>query len=265
MLESRGLETLGESLGAGVRGLVSELLLNLEQSVVLGNSLRSAGSTSLDLTGPQSNGQVGNVLRGGLTRSVGGHDTPVVGLGELNSLDRLGDGSDLVDLQQETVTGLLLNGSLDPLGVGHSQVITDDLNLVGLGEVGPSIPVVLVKGVFDRDDGVLLGETGVELSELRTREPLGLVRVLVLEVQVVLAVLVEFGRSNVESNGDLALVTSSLDGLHQELKGLLGTRDVGSETTLVTDVGGYDLKLLSAEFNMVTLIEYTYRQFRTSC
>ena len=57
-------------------------------------------------------------------------------------------------------------------------------------------------------------------------------------LQVVLAVLVELGRSNVEGDRDLALVTGRLDGLHQELEGLLGTRDVGGETTLVTDVGG---------------------------
>ena len=113
---------------------------------------------------------------------------------------------------------------------------------------------------LDGDDRVLLDEAVVKSGELLTGQPLGLVRVLVLEakspatrqppitssgtdgnlysLQVVLAVLVELGRSDVEGDRDLALVTGRLDGLHQELEGLLGTRDVGGETTLVTDVSG---------------------------
>jgi hypothetical protein len=58
---------------------------------------------------------------------VGNHDTPAVGLRELSSTDRLGDGTDLVDLEEETVAGLLLNGGLDTEGVGNGKVITDDL------------------------------------------------------------------------------------------------------------------------------------------
>ena len=118
---------------------------------------------------------------------------------------------------------------------------------------------------LDRDNGVLLDKRVVKLGELSTGQPLGLVRVLVLEavesrphqplslraafghpgrhsLQVVLAVLVELGRGDVEGDRDLALVTGRLDGLHQELERLLGTRDVGGETTLVTDVGGYKFR-----------------------
>lgn len=63
-------------------------------------------------------------------------------------LDRLGDGSDLVDLEQQSVTSRLLDGGLDPGGVGHGQVVTDDLDLRVLGEVRPGLPVVLVEGVL---------------------------------------------------------------------------------------------------------------------
>jgi hypothetical protein len=58
-----------------------------------------------------------------------------------------------------------------------------------------------------------------------------------LGVKIVLAVLVELGSSDVKTNLDLAGVTSLLDSLGQELKGLLGTGYVGGESTLVTDVG----------------------------
>lgn len=60
-----------------------------------------------------------------------------------------------------------------------------------------------------------------------------------LEVKVVLALLVELGRSNVKTDLDLAGVTSLLDGLGKELKRLLSTGDVRGETTLITNVGGY--------------------------
>ena len=78
----------------------TENSLNSEKLVVLGHSLGSTRSSSLDLTvcqpsiriqvsddlpGLETNGEIGNVDGLGLTGSVGGHDTPTVGLGELNT------------------------------------------------------------------------------------------------------------------------------------------------------------------------------------
>ena len=108
--------------------------------------------------------------------------------------------------------------------------------------MSPRLPVVLVEGVLDRDDGVLLDVAEVEVGELDTRDPLGRVRVGVLEVEVVLAVLVELGRGNVERDLDLALVAGLLDRLGEQLERLVGTRNVGCEATLVTDVNGYRTK-----------------------
>lgn len=42
-------------------------------------------------------------------------------------LDGLGHGADLVHFEQQTVAGLLVDGLLDPLRIGHCQVVTDDL------------------------------------------------------------------------------------------------------------------------------------------
>lgn len=42
-------------------------------------------------------------------------------------LDGLGDGANLVDFEQQTVAGLLVNSLLDPLGVGHCQVVSYNL------------------------------------------------------------------------------------------------------------------------------------------
>lgn len=151
-------------------------------------------------------------------------------------LDGLGDGTNLVDLEQETVASLLLNGSLDTDGVGDSQIITDDLDARLGGKVGPCLPVILVERILNGDNGVVLDVLEVDIGELGTSNPLGRIRVGVLEVQIVLAVLVELGGGDVESNLDLALVAGLFDSLRQEFQGLIGTGDVGSKSTLVTDV-----------------------------
>ena len=119
--------------------------------------------------------------------------------------------------------------------------------------MGPSLPIVLSEGVLDGTDVVLLAVRVVESGELLTSEPLGGVRVGVLrvsyelilgkaaylEVKVVLALLVELGGSDIETDLDLASVAGLLDGLGKELEGFLGTRNIGGETSLITNVGGW--------------------------
>ena len=46
-----------------------------------------------------------------------------IGLGELVGFDGLGDRADLVDLEKEAVAGFFVDCHLDPLGVGHRQVL----------------------------------------------------------------------------------------------------------------------------------------------
>lgn len=114
----------GAELLAGVDGVGAKLLLDTEDLVELGKTLRTAGSTGLDLARAETDGNVGdgNVL--GLTGAVGDHDTPAVGVGVLGGLDRLSERTDLVDLEEESVARLELNGLLDTEGVSDSQVVT---------------------------------------------------------------------------------------------------------------------------------------------
>ena len=62
-----------------------------------------------------------------LPRAVRHHDSPASSLRHLTSLDTLCHRPDLVDLQQQAVTGLLVNTILDTLGVCYQQVITEML------------------------------------------------------------------------------------------------------------------------------------------
>lgn len=221
-----------------VDSLVTELLLNAEDLVELGKTLRSGGSTGLDLTSAETDSNVsdGDVLS--LTGSVRDHDTPAIGVRVLGGLDGLGQSTDLVDLEEESIARLELNGLLDAERVGDSQVITDNLNVLGLGEVAPGLPVVLGEGVLDGDDGVLLAEVRVHAGELLVGDPLGRVGLGVLEVKIVLllVLLVELAGGDVHGDLHLAGVASLLNGIGNELESLLGGLDIGSNTTLVTDV-----------------------------
>lgn len=247
---------------ASVDSVGTKLLLNTEDLVELGKTLGAGRGTGLDLTGAEANGNVSNGDILGLTGAVGDHDTPAVSVGVLGSLDRLGQGTNLVDLQEKGVAGLELNGLLDAQRVGDSQVITDNLEVRGLVEVAPGLPVVLSKGVLDGDNGVLGSERLVEVGKLLVGEPLGGVALGVLEVKIVLLLvhLVELAGGNIHGNLDLASVTSLLNGLGDEVQSLLGSLNIGSDTTLVTDVTGRLTVLLLGEIlelvvNLGTLAE----------
>lgn len=66
-------------------------------------------------------------------------------------LDGLRDRSNLVDFEQEAVAGLLFNSSLNALGVCHRQVVSHYLNPNIGCELGPGLPVILVKGILNGD------------------------------------------------------------------------------------------------------------------
>ena len=114
----------GPELVASVDGVVTKLLLDTEDLVELGETLGTGRGTSHDLAGAETNDDVGNGDILGLTRAVRNHDTPAGTESVLGSLDGLGDGTDLVDLEEEGVASLGLDGLLDESGVGDSQVIT---------------------------------------------------------------------------------------------------------------------------------------------
>lgn len=139
-------------------------------------------------------------------------------------------------LKEKTIASLLLDGRLDTKRVCHGQVVSDDLDLRIRSEMRPSLPVILVKWILDGYDRVFLDQLKVNVCELLSGDPLCWVGVRVLEVQVILAILVKFGRRDIESDLDLALVASLLDCLHEQLKGFLSTAHVRRKSTLVAHV-----------------------------
>ena len=65
--------------------------------------------------------------------------------GETDRVQRLGERADLVELDEDGVGGPALDGAAQPLGVGHEQVIADELHAVAepLLEEHPAVPIVL--------------------------------------------------------------------------------------------------------------------------
>ena len=168
------------------------------------------------------------------------HHSPASALGHANSLNRLGDCTNLIDLQEKGVAELVVNSLLNTAGIGDEEIITDNLDLLTKlrSDLLPALKVILLEGILDGDDGVLGNELLVDVKELVLRDHLGAVVVGLLEVEIVELVLEELRSSDIHAKEDLALVAGLLDGLHNEVETLKVGENVGSETTLITDVGG---------------------------
>jgi hypothetical protein len=148
----------------GVDSLVTQFFFDSQQLVQLSQSFGSSWSTSLDLTSSQTDNQVSNESVFSFTRSVGNHNTPVGSERVLSSLDGFRQGTDLVNLQQQSVSSLLFDGGSNSSWVGDSQVISNNLDTSGLEEVRLSFPVIFSKWIFDGDNWVSLHQGVVHVS-----------------------------------------------------------------------------------------------------
>mmetsp|Transcript_46026 Transcript_46026/g.144785 ORF Transcript_46026/g.144785 Transcript_46026/m.144785 type:complete len:418 (-) Transcript_46026:660-1913(-) len=230
----------GSEVGARVDGAIPELLLDAQQLVVLCEPLGPARRTRLDLSRLEADGEVGDegVLR--LAGAVGRHHAPARLLCHVDRLDRLGDGADLVHLEQQRVASLVVDGLLHARRVRHQQVVADDL--ARLAELGRHRSVrrkvVLVKGVLDRDHRVVTAKLLVHAQQALAAHLLRAVVVLRLEVEVVhlLLLLPKLGRRHVHPNLDLARVARLLNRLHHQVEPLLVVEDVRREAALVAHV-----------------------------
>lgn len=58
---------------------------------------------------------------------------------------------DLVDFEQQAIASLVLHCISNAFGVGDSEVISHHLDVRAVGEIAPGLPIILIKGVFNRD------------------------------------------------------------------------------------------------------------------
>src|SRR5690554_6463702 len=128
---------------------ITEVILDSQQLIVLGKTVGAAHATSLDLTGFECDYEVSNEVVLGLTGAVGNDGGVTVALCKVNGLEGLGQGADLVDLDQDGVAYALLKTHLQSLYVGYEEVVTDELATItnAVGQHLPTIPVILSHAV----------------------------------------------------------------------------------------------------------------------
>ena len=135
------LEPLGGHHRAVVHGLVLQVLLDAQELVVLGQAVRAAQGAGLDLAGVHGHGQIGDEGVLGLARAVGDHRGVGRLLGHLDGVQGLGQGADLVQLDEDGVGHALVDAFGQDLGVGDEDVVAHQLDGVAQG-VGQLLPAV---------------------------------------------------------------------------------------------------------------------------
>mmetsp|Transcript_18289 Transcript_18289/g.48702 ORF Transcript_18289/g.48702 Transcript_18289/m.48702 type:complete len:276 (+) Transcript_18289:138-965(+) len=212
----------------GVDALVAELLLDAHELVVLRVAVRPAGGARLDLARAQADGEVrdGRVL--GLARAVRAHDAPAALLAHLDRVYGLSNGADLVHLKKQRVACLVVNGLLHPSHIRHGKVIADNLGRSThlLREPNPGLPIILVKGVLNGNERVVLAQARIEVGE-RSAGHLEVRRLLRLsipraKVVAILALDLELRSGDIHADFADVLIACLLDGLHYEFHALLG-------------------------------------------
>jgi len=223
----------------GVFSDALHLVLDPHELIVFADAVGARHGAGLDLAGLASHDEVGDKGVLGLARAVG-DDGGVIGLlGHVDGLDGLGDGADLVDLDQDRVAGAHADALLQALGIGDEEVVADDLYLVaeGLGHLDVAVPVILVQRILDRDDGILVDPLRVQLDHLLGgEEPVGIRLPELVALFLPLAEKLGGGAVQGDRHVVAGLVAGLLDGLHNVVEGFL-VADVGGEAALVADRG----------------------------
>ena len=137
-----GLLQVVERVAARVAGDVAQVFLDAQQLVVLGHAVRTRHRAGLDLQRIHADRDVGDGRVLGLARAVRDHRGVAGALGHLDRGEGLGQGADLVDLDQDRVGDVLLDAFSQDLGVGDEQVVAHQLDALAqrVWSAWPSLP-----------------------------------------------------------------------------------------------------------------------------
>ena len=142
---------------------------------------------------------------------MGNHGGVAVGGGQLDGVEGLSDGTDLVQLDQQGVGGAEVDGLLQTSRVGDQQVVADELQTIAeaSGDGSPVFPAFLVERVLDGDDRVLVDEVLVVV------EHVGGVTLFTVEAVLAGLLVVELGGGDIQADADLLarLVAGGGDGV----------------------------------------------------
>jgi hypothetical protein len=122
-----------ESFATGIGGGIAEIFLDPQQLVVLGDTVGTGQRTGLDLAGIEANGDIGDGAVFGFTGAMRDHRGVASALGHFNGSKGFGQGTDLVDLDQDGIADALLDTFLEDLGIGDENVVANDLHGLAQG------------------------------------------------------------------------------------------------------------------------------------
>ena len=174
-----------------------------------------------------------------------GHNRGVSGaVGHLDGIQGLGQGADLVDLDEDGVCNFLLNAGGQAGDIGDEQVVAHELHLVAdsLGEHGPALPVGLGHAVLQRYDGIGVCKLLPHIHQLLLGH---LLAGLGLDIALLLLV-PPLGGGGVDGDHKVltGLEAGLLNGGHDDLQGVLILLQVGGVAALVAHAGGGGAVLL---------------------
>ena len=146
-----------------------------------------------------------------------------MGLGQLDTVEGFGEGTNLVYLDQDRIGGAGVDAFLEEFDVGHEKVITDELGGLAdlVGQEFPGSPVVFGAAVLDGNDWITLLEVRIIVHDFRP----GLDGAVGFLKNVgVLILVVEFRSGAVQGDEDLLaeFVTGLVHGFGDHGEGVVG-------------------------------------------
>jgi len=207
-----------EDLRAGINCLFSQGLFDAQQFVPLHRAFGARNRADFKLSGISCDSQVDDGRVFCLARARRDHGQVAGVLGLLNRVQSLGDGADLVHLDEHGVGDLLIDAALDAFRVGGKHVVANQLHLAAqlIGKRLPARPIVFGHAIFDGDDRVLPHPFRQQFRELLA------IAFPALDRETILSVLVEMAGGDVERDGYIfsRSVPGFLDAFDQQVEAL---------------------------------------------
>src|SRR5690606_34859263 len=178
---------------------LAKLLLDADQLVIFREPVGTAEAAGLDLAAVGGNRKIGDRRILGLARAVRHYGGVARLMRHLDRFQRLRQRADLVDLDENGVGNAALDPIAKALRVGDEKIVADKLHPSPdfLGQQLPALPVILAHPILNRDDRIIADESGVVLDHRAGLENFA------LALQMVFAILEEFGRGCIEREIDI--------------------------------------------------------------
>jgi phosphopyruvate hydratase len=144
--------------------------------------------------------------------------------------------TDLVNLDQNRIADFGFNAALQTLNVGDKQIVAHQLHAIAdaLRQFHVTFPVVFIETVFNRNDGIFVGQFLPEGSHFRR----SLAAAFALEH--IFSIMKKFARRRIQRQGNLLarFVTGFFNRLQNHIKRIFGAADVGRKSAFITHGGG---------------------------